>query len=198
MSLTVKTLEHLFISKVRIKALQYFLMNPEKSIHLRGAVREFKEEINAVRRELTRLEATKLIKVEAKGYRKYFELNGEHPLVSELICIFHKSYGLGGEILNNSKKLGDIEFAFLTPSYTKGIFMGIQIIDMVVVGSVDLRLLDEIVTKTQYETNKEIHYMVLKPSEFLLRKRRKDQLITDLLMQDIVLLIGNPDELPKA
>lgn len=198
MSLTHKTLEHLFISKVRIKALKYFLMNPDKPIHLRGAVREFKEEINAVRRELTRLESTKFIKSDSKGNRKYFELNGEHPFISELISVFHKTFGLGGEIVNNEKKLGDIEFAFLTPSFTKGIFMGIQIIDMVIVGNIDLKVMEEIVTKAQYEFNKEIHYMVLKPSEFQLRKRRRDQLITDLLMQDLVVLLGNPDELPKV
>ncbi|MEO6729535.1 MAG: hypothetical protein ABIM99_06465 [Candidatus Dojkabacteria bacterium] len=197
MSLTIKTLEHIFISKVRIKSLAYFLMNPDKPIHLRGAVRELKEEINAVRRELTRLEETKLIRSEAKGNRKYFELNGSHPFISELISIFHKSYGLGGEIINNEKKLGEIEYAFLTPSFTKGIFMGVQIIDMVIVGNVDLKVLDEIVTKAQYEFNKEIHYMVLKPSEFALRKRRRDQLLLDLMMQDLVLLLGNPDEFVK-
>jgi hypothetical protein len=39
--------------------------------------------------------------------------------------------------------------------------------------------------------------MVLKSSEFQLRKRRRDQLLMDLLMQDNVLLIGNRDELVK-
>ncbi len=197
MSVTENTLENLFISKVRIKALRYFLMNPETEIHLRGAVREFKEEINAVRRELTRLEEAKVISSTNKGNRKYFELNGDHPFVTELIAVFHKSFGLGSEILENHKKIGNIEFALLTPSYTRGIFLNMQIIDMVIVGDIDLKVLEDIVNKCQTKLNKEIHYMVLKSSEFQLRKRRRDQLMLDLLMQDNVLLIGNRDSLVK-
>lgn len=198
MSLLPKSLEYLLISKVRIKALRYFMLNPDKQIHLRGAVREFQEEINAVRRELTRLEEAKILKSESKGNRKYFELNGNHPFTSELISIFHKAYGLGQELIKNAGKIGEIDFALLTPSYTKGIFMGMQIIDMVMVGNVDMKVIEDIVMKAQVETGREIHYMVLRPSEFLLRKRRKDQLIMDLLLQDNVVLMGNPDEIHRA
>jgi len=194
MSLTQKSLDSLFISKVRLKTLKYFLLNPEVQIHLRAAVREFQEEINAVRRELSRLEAAKIIKVETKGNRKYFELNGDHPFTSELLSIFHKSFGLGAAIIENGRKIGDIEFAFLTPAFTKNFYYGSQVVDLVVIGNVDLRMLEDIVQKVQAELNKEIHYMILKSSEFQLRKRRKDQFITDLMVQDNVMLIGNKEE----
>ncbi len=194
MSLTQKSLESIFISKVRLKVLRYFLFNPETEIHLRGAVREFQEEINAVRRELTRLEAAKIIRVESKGNRKYFQLNGEHPFVSELLSIFHKSYGLGASLIEHTKKMGDVEYAFLTPAFTKNVYYGNQVVDLVIVGNIDLRVLEDLVQKNQQELNKEIHYMVLKSSEFQLRKRRKDQFINDLMVQDLVMLIGNIEE----
>lgn len=194
MSLTQKSLESLFISKVRLKVLNYFLLNPEVEIHLRGAVREFQEEINAVRRELTRLEAAKIIKVQSKGNRKYFELNTEHPFIPDLLSIFHKSYGLGAAIIESSKKLGDVEYAFLTPAFTKNSYYGTQVVDLVIVGNIDLNVLEELVQNKQKELNKEIHYMVLKSSEFQLRKRRKDQFISDLMVQDLILLLGNIEE----
>src|SRR5260221_11469791 len=145
--LAIKSLEHLFISKVRIKTLKYFTLNPTKAIHLRGAVREFSEEINAVRRELNRLEETKLITSEAKGNRKYFTANVEHPFFNDILSMFHKSYGLGGEILSNEKKLGEVEFAFLTPAYTRDVNPFNQKVDMVLVGDIDLSAVDEIVRK---------------------------------------------------
>lgn len=194
MSLTEKSLESIFISKVRLKVLKYFLLNPEIEIHLRGAVREFQEEINAVRRELTRLEAAKIVKVQNKGNRKYFELNGEHPFVGDLMSMFHKSYGLGATIIDNSKKMGDVEFAFLTPAFTKNSYYGNQVVDLVVVGTIDLNVLEEVVQKAQKDLNKEIHYMVLKSSEFQLRKRRKDPFISDLMIQDLIMLIGNIED----
>lgn len=194
MSLTQKSLESIFISKVRLKVLRHFLFNPDTEIHLRGAVREFQEEINAVRRELTRLEAAKIIKVESKGNRKYFQLNVEHPFVGELLSIFHKSYGLGASLIENSKKMGDVEYAFLTPAFTKNSYYGSQVVDLVVVGNIDLRVLEDLIQKNQQDLKKEIHYMVLKSSEFQLRKRRKDQFVNDLMVQDLVMLIGSIEE----
>ncbi len=196
-SSSIKALEHLFISKVRIKALKYFTLNPNKPIHLRGAVREFVEEINAVRRELNRLEETKFIIAESRGNRKYFKTNVEHLFYNELLAMFHKTYGLGGEILDNIKKLGEVEFAFLTPTYTKELYLGGQVVDMVLIGNIDMQVTEEIVKKIQSEQGREIHYMILKPSEFQIRKRRRDQLIVDLMIQDNVMLVGNYDDFIK-
>jgi DNA-binding transcriptional ArsR family regulator len=189
-----KSLEMFFVSKVRIKALRYFMMNPTTPIHLRGAVREFKEEINAVRRELFRLEETSLIRMDAQANRKYFKLNTDHPFLSELMSMFHKTYDFGGEIISNAKKLGSIEFAILTESYTKGIFIGDQVLDFAIVGTVDMALLNEIIKKYEDKSGREIHYTVLKPSEYQIRKRRKDDFIMNILVQDIVMLVGDRDE----
>lgn len=192
-----KSLEHLFISKVRIKTLRYFVMNPNTSIHLRGAVREFEEEINAVRRELNRLEETKFIICENKGNRKYFKANTEHYFFYDISSIFHKVYGLGGEIISNQKKLGEVSFAFLTPSYTKEVVINSQAIDLVMIGDVDMSYLEDLIARVESEKGKEIHYMVLRNNEFALRKRRKDQMIVDILSQNNTVLIGNYEELVK-
>jgi len=196
-NLTIKSLESLFISKVRIKALKYFALNPGRPIHLRGAVREFVEEINAVRRELGRLEDIKFIDSETKGNKKYFVTNTAHPFFNELVSILHKSYGLGGEIVANAKKIGEVEYAFLTSSFTKGDYKGTQVIDMVIIGNIDMQFLEDIVHKIQNEIGREVHYMVLKSTEFQIRKRRRDQLIIDLMIQDNVMLIGDYEEFVK-
>lgn len=195
MSLEIKSLEHLFISKVRIKALKYFLFNPEASIHLRGAVREFNEEINAVRRELTRLEEMNFITAESKGNRKYFTANKNHSLFPELLGLFHKSYGLGGMIMEAKNKLGDIEFAFLTAAYTKNHHHGSHVVDLVIIGKIDMHNVENIIQKEQSIHDREIHYTVFSSSEFQMRKRRKDQFINDLIVQDLVMLIGTREDL---
>lgn len=189
------SLESLFVSKVRLKALRFFCLNYHRTIHLRAAVREFDEEINAVRRELMRLESAKLLKTETKGNRKYFRINLEHPFTNDLISMFHQTYGLGGAIVENAKRLGDIDFAFLTPAYTKGFYYGDHIIDLVIVGVVHMDVLDELVSKYQTHEGREIHYTILKPSEYAIRKRRKDQFLFDSVVQDIVMLLGNHESL---
>lgn len=195
MNLPTNTLEALFVSKVRLKALHFFMLHPAREIHLRGVVREFSEEINAVRRELTRMESVDLITSESKGNRKYFKLNLAHPYINELMSLFHKGYGLGGNIITNKGKLGDVVYALLTPAFTKGIYFGEQIVDVLIVGSVNLDVLQRLIHAAEEQIGREINYSVVKESEFDLRKRRRDQFINDILIQENVMLIGRHEDL---
>lgn len=192
-----KTLEDIFVSKVRVKALRYFLLNPTRPLHLRGAVREFKEEINAVRRELMRLEHVKILETESKGNRKIFRLNILHPFVTQLMGLFHQTYGLGGEIISLQKRIGEIQFAVFTSAFTQGTYIGDQKIDLVLIGVLDMSIVEKVIAEYELKTGREVHYTVMRPSEFELRKRRKDQFIVDLLVQEMVMLIGSHEEFIK-
>ena len=55
-------LNDIITSRVRIKLLELYFANPTEMYHVRGVVREVKEEINAVRRELTRMESAGILK----------------------------------------------------------------------------------------------------------------------------------------
>lgn len=198
MAQTDKSLEMLFVSKVRIKALRYFLLNPHSPIHLRGAVREFKEEINAVRRELLRLQKIGLLDVEKQGNKNFFKLNNNHVFYSELAHIVHKSFGLGSEIIKEAKHFGTVDFAFLTPAYTQAIYHGDQIIDLVLVGNIDVNKLQDLVGKYEGIRGKEIHFSVFTNSEFQTRKRRKDEFTQNLIQQDITMLVGRKEDLIRG
>lgn len=191
MSNPKKYLDQLFISKVRIKAIKFFFTSPNKPIHLRGAVRELNEEINAVRRELSRMEGIKLLIGEKRGNRKYFMLNPEFAFYDELIGIVFKSFGLGGEVLSNEKKLGDIQYALLTQKYVYNKPYGSNNVDLVVIGDVDLHVLDQIVTQEEQKTHTQIHYTVLSKTDFETRRRRKDGFANELIAQQCLLLKGN-------
>lgn len=190
-----KSLDYLFISKVRIKALRYFFFHPDVPVHLRAAVRELDEEINAVRRELNRLQEAKILRSEKRGNRKYYSLNFNHPLFNELMSMMHKTFGLGGEIVKNSSKIGEIDFAILTSSYTRGIRMGAHDVDLVVIGQVNLTALGELIDKIEKKYNREINYTVLKRSEFELRKKRKDSFVMELLLSAKTILKGSQEDL---
>ncbi|MCA9383115.1 hypothetical protein KC909_02000 [Candidatus Dojkabacteria bacterium] len=190
-----KSLDSLFISKVRIKAIKYFLFNLDTPIHLRGAVRELKEEINAVRRELNRLEAIKFLLSETRGNRKYFSLNPEYPLLAELMGIFHKAFGLGGAVVSSQTKLGDVKYAILTYSFAQNMKTNTQNVDLVLIGDIDLKVLAEIVEEAEKNLGREIIYTVLKENEFNLRKKRRDAFVMELLINGKIILIGNPIEL---
>jgi DNA-binding transcriptional ArsR family regulator len=160
-----KNLEQLFISKVRIKALKYFLSKPNEAIHLRAAVRELDEEINAVRRELSRLEGIKFLLSERKGNRKYFKMNLDFVFLDELQAIIFKTFGLGGEIIKNSNKLGEVSFAAITRSFLNG--ENPEGLDLIVVGdNLDMQLLDTLVTAEEKGLSRHINYTVLSSRDF--------------------------------
>ena len=190
-----KGLGFLFVSKVRIKVIRLFFLHPDVPYHIRGVVREIGEEINAVRRELLRLEQIKLLKSERKGNRLYFTLIDTFPFYNELLSMVYKTYGLGGEILRCQKELGDIKFALLTRAYTKGIRTGMNDIDLLIIGKVNIPALTAAVQRAERQTGREINYTVLKASELILRKKRRDAFITSILQGSKVMLIGDEDEL---
>lgn len=190
-----RSLEFLFVSKVRIKILWLFFSHPDVPYHIRGVVREIDEEINAVRRELLRLEEIKLLLSERKGNRLYFTIQSNFVFYPELLNIIHKSYGLGREIIKSRKKLGKIEYAFLTRAFTKGIRTTMQEVDLVIIGDVDMNGLQAAVQRAERETGREVNYTVMKGSEFTLRKKRKDAFLVSILAGSKVMLIGDEDEL---
>lgn len=190
-----KTLESLFVSKVRIKVLQFFMLNPEARIHMRGLVREIEEEINAVRRELVRLEEIGVVLSEDEVSKKYFQVNKDSPFFHEFQSIFHKSFGLGGRIIQSAPEIGQVKFALLTEDYLKQTHTGPQKIDLVVVGNIDVPKLTELVEEAEKARDTEIFYTVLSEREFLLKRKRRDPFIVNIILQRHVLLVGNYDDL---
>lgn len=184
-----KYLDQLFISKVRIKAIKYFVTHPDESIHLRGAVRELNEEINAVRRELTRLESIKMLTSERKANRKYFTMNTDFAYFEELRAMVFKSFGLGAEIVKDAKKLGEVRFAVLTSQFIEG--ENPEGLDLILVGDgIDMQLIDSIVTKEEKQIGRHINYTVLSERDFEQHKRRRDAFISQVLSSDRVMLLG--------
>lgn len=190
-----KGIEYLFVSKVRIKTIRLFFLHSDVPYHIRGVVREIGEEINAVRRELLRLEHIKLLKSERKGNRLYFTLQDTFPFYNELLSIVYKTYGLGGEIIRCQKELGEVKFALLTRTYIKGIRTGVHDIDLIIVGKVNVPALTAAVQRAERQTGREINYTVLKDSELILRKKRRDAFIMNILQGSKVMLVGDEDEL---
>lgn len=190
-----KAMEQLFVSRVRIKLLHYYFTHPDTPVHLRGAVRELKEEINAVRRELNRMEEIQLLRIDQRGNRKYYTLNKEGPFIEELRGIVFKAFGLGGEILKNQKKIGTIKFAILTSSYVTGIPVGNQNVDLILIGDINLTELNAIISEFEKKEEREVNYTVLKPTEFELRKKRRDPFVTELLLSTKLMVVGSQEEL---
>src|SRR5690606_16007380 len=81
--------EQLFGSKTRVKLLQLFYSNPNRSFYVREITRKIDEQINSVRRELANLLSIGLISSEATdNNRLYYEVDQAYEYYTPLSTIF--------------------------------------------------------------------------------------------------------------
>lgn len=187
----------LFISKVRVKILELFLGNPDQIYHVRDIVRRVDEEINAVRRELSRLENTGLLASEWRANRRFYSVKKDFQFHFELLSMVNKSVGLGGSILKNKGKLGKIRYAMLSGSFVRGKPYTQNEVDLFVVGTVVLPELGSIVREEEARRTREINFTPMTEEEFAFRKSRRDPFVMSILSKPRVMLIGDEEEMVK-
>src|SRR5277367_2843644 len=81
-------IEQLFGSKTRVKLLQLFYSNPNRSFYVREITRKIDEQINSVRRELSNLLSIGIITSDANNNRLYYEVNQKYDYFTPLTQIF--------------------------------------------------------------------------------------------------------------
>lgn len=187
----------LLISKVRVKILELFLGNPGEIYHVRDIVRRVDEEINAVRRELARLEKVNLLGSEWRANRRFYSVKKDFIFYPELLSIINKTVGLGGAIIKNRAKLGKIKYAVLSGSFVRGKPFTQNEVDLLVVGTIVLPELGSIVREEEARRNREINFTPMTEEEFTFRKSRRDPFVLGILSKPRVMLIGDEEEMVK-
>ena len=187
----------LLISKVRVKVLELFLGDPEKTYHVRDIVRRVSEEINAVRRELARLEKVGLLASEWRANRRYYFVKKDFIFYSELLSVINKGVGLGGAILKNRAKLGKIKYAMLSGAFVRGKPYNQNDVDVFIVGTIVLPELGALVREEETRRSREINFTPMTEEEFNFRKSRRDPFVIGILAKPRVMLLGDEEEMVK-
>ncbi len=184
----------LLISEVRVDLLRLMILNPGKQYHVRSIVREIGAEINAVRRELARLESIGLLSHRRSSNRIYYWVNTSHIFYSDLLSLLSKEIDLGKDILDHLKQLGDIKYAMIAKPFLRGRESTVLDVDLFIVGKPDMVLLREIISRAEARRGKEINYSVMSLDEFTHRKRSNDPFINRLLSQGRAMLVGDEEK----
>jgi predicted transcriptional regulator len=189
-------LSDIITSKVRIKVLELFLSDITEMYHVRGIAREIKEEINAVRRELERLEKAGILKKEPRGNRLYYWPRNDYPFYGDLLSMVTKTTGLGAAIIENKNKLGKISFLMFSGKFARRkTRKKDEEVDILVVGEVELPELANLIRVEESKRNKEINYTVMSREEFEFRKKRRDPFLLSILSGSRVMVIGDQEDL---
>lgn len=188
-------MEELFVSKVRVKLLTLFLTSPEPLLHVRELVRRTGEEINAVRRELSRMEKFGMVTSEWRANRRLYHFRKDHIFYPQILGMVTKTAGLGGAIVKNRGKLGRIKYALIATRFLKNQPSAQDDVDMLIVGQIVLPELQAIIADEQARRENEINYTFMDEAEFQFRMRRRDPFILRVVTQPKVMLLGDEEEL---
>jgi|SRR5436190_10835242 len=190
------TLNDIITSKVRVEILELFLSNLKEMYHVRGIVRETKEEINAVRRELERLEKAGILKKEPRGNRVYYWIRPDYDFFGDLLSIVSKTQGLGAQMIQNKSKIGKVSFVMFSGKFARyKERKRDDEVDILVVGEVVLPELAALIRFEESKRGKEINYTVMSKEEFDFRKKRRDPFLLAILAGSRTMIIGDEEDL---
>ena len=189
-------LEDIITSKVRVKILNLFFSNLTEMYHVRGIVREIGEEINAVRRELERLETAGILKKEPRGNRIYYFVRSDYSYFGDLLSIVSKSTGLGKVLIDSKGKLGKVSSIMFSGRFTRmKPRKKDDNIDILIVGEIVLPELAMIIRTFESKLGREINYTVMTREELDYRKKRRDPFLQNIFLGSRVMIIGDEEEL---
>lgn len=190
------SLNDIITSRVRVKVLELFFANTNEIYHVRGIVRETSEEINAVRRELERLERVGILKKETRGNRLYYFIRPDYPFFGDLISIIAKTKGLGAQIIANKSKIGKLNYVMFSGRFARRkVRRREDDIDILIVGEVVLPELSAVIRAEETKRGKEINYTVMSREELDFRKKRRDPFLSAILAGSRIMIIGDEEDL---
>lgn len=186
------SLQDFITSRVRVKVLELFFQSPESLYYVREVTRKTGEEINAVRRELSKLTDNGMLRSEERGNRQYFQLNKNYVFFNELRQMVFKEQGLGKKIRKLKKKLGTVQYVMFSSNFANR-HVKADGVDILIVGEVVVPELEILVKEEERLLGREINYTVLDAAEFKFRKQRRDPFVTDALYGSKVMVIGDEE-----
>ena len=183
-------LERLFSSRTRIGLLGLFFTQPDRRYYVRQIARELKRDISGIKRELDNLERAAILSSEKVGNLRYYTANRNATLFAEIKGIIDKTVGVAATMEEVLKGVSGVHAAFLYSTNSHGPGEGAAEIDLLVVGRVDLREMNEVVTHLEGKLGRPINYTVFDEAEFERRRAEGDPFLTEILRGRRVTLVG--------
>jgi len=190
-------LEQLFGSKTRARLLGIFLQHPDNAFFVRELTRKIGAQLNSVRRELKNLLELGLV-IEQKSQsekkktslaekKKFYRANTDFVLYEDLRSLFTKVHILlKNNLVQEIDEKGDISyFAF------SGVFVSQKDVptDLMIVGSIDQKVLQKLVARFEEEMGQEINYTLMPKEEFLYRHQVSDRFLLSILETKRIVMI---------
>lgn len=191
-------IEQLLGSKTRVKLLQLFFSNPNRSFYVREITRKIDEQINSVRRELANLLNIGIIFSDTTNNRLYYEVNQKYEFYEPLREIFGSQTKKGQKSATTHdqkeeyKELGKIDLLLYTGQFTRDESSGI---DLLIVGNTNPHAVQKFVSELEAKEGKDLRYTVMSPEDFNYRQQVKDRFLSKVISSKKQVLVDKNEAL---
>jgi len=187
-------LESIITSKATRKILGLLFSNPKDRFYIRQLERLTGLQVNAVRRELKKLESSGFLLSREEGNVKYFWINTKNPIYEEMKSIMFKTQIIGDHLRNLFQRISSITVAFIYGSVAKGGENALSDIDVLVIGTISAAKLHSEISKIEDRVNRTINYTLISNEEY---KTKKTDFIKRVLKGKKIFLVGDDGDLRK-
>jgi len=184
----------LFSSAARVQVLELLLNNASQRFYQREISQRATLPIQAVQRELTKLTQIGLVTKTTEGNRAYYQINKDYYIFKELKNIFLKSSGIGEALQKAFNKQKEITVAFIFGSVARGTEKSESDIDLLVLGDISARKLNELVFTVAEKMGREINQHLYSPTDFIKKIKSGNHFAVQITKGPKLFLIGNHNE----
>lgn len=195
-------MEQLFGSKTRVKLLQLFMSNPNRSFYVREITRKIEEQINSVRRELANLLSLGVITSDSTNNKLYYEVNQTYKHYNALRELFtgKKAAPASKTSAKKSKTEAEepVEEVIIIEETKPAVMVDAKVwdkaghivglaysgvftrdesspVDVMIIGDVPISRAEAAVAELEAQEGKELRYAVMELDEWQYRKQVNDK-----------------------
>ena len=183
----------LLTSKTRSNLLAFFFAHADEDYYVRELSTLIGADAGNLSRELRRLEREGVCRLRIKGRVKFYSLNKDYPLYSELKSILFKTEGVQGALRKLVLAHKDIEVAFIYGSFAKDAEKKASDIDLIMVGKLNRDRFTGELRLFEAKLNREINFTSYTKEEFDKERKKAGGFLNIVLKDKIILLKGSPD-----
>lgn len=191
-------LDKLFGSKLRAKVLGWLFLHPDERYFVRQLKGLLDEDSTNISRELARLEKMGILTCQTEGRQKYYQVNSQCPVFSELEGLIRKTTGLTDILRDAFKPLSKkIKIAFIYGSMAKGSIKSQSDVDVMVIGSSTFGQVVDAIGDAQKQLGREVNPTVYPVKEWKEKLAEKHHFVTSVSKSTKIFIIGTEDGLAR-
>jgi predicted nucleotidyltransferase len=190
------SIAHSLFSASQCQLLSWLFGHPERSFHLRELSRLAGLGSASLQRELRKLLAAGLLRVEQVGNQRRYTANPDSPVFEELKSLVRKTLGVAPMVAEALAPLaGQIRTAYIYGSIAKGTEHAESDVDvMIVAEGLALTAVLDCLMPIEPHLRRKLTPTVYTPAAYARRRAEPDSFINRVLAQPTLPLLGAQDE----